>query len=91
MKAGSYLGFDRFGLEFVQPDAERVTCLLRLIERGHGRQLVVSHDTVGCWRGEPFPNAEIQTAALVRGAQASAAPSMRISSPLMCSASSEAR
>jgi phosphotriesterase-related protein len=60
--AGSYLGFDRFGLEFVQPDAERVACLLRLMERGHGRQLVVSHDTVWCWRGQPIPRPEIQSA-----------------------------
>ena len=59
---GSYLGFDRFGLDAVQPDADRVACLVALIEQGHGRQLVVSHDTVWCWRGQPIPSAEIQDA-----------------------------
>lgn len=59
---GSYLGFDRFGLDFVQPDAERVAGLLQLIERGHGRQLVVSHDTVWCWRGQPIPDPAMQQA-----------------------------
>ncbi|MBW2267340.1 MAG: phosphotriesterase [Deltaproteobacteria bacterium] len=54
-RAGSYLGFDRFGLESVHPDAERVASLVKLIQVGAGDRLVVSHDTVWCWRGEPFP------------------------------------
>ena len=56
---GSYLGFDRFGLDMLQPDTERVAALLRLVRAGRGRQVVVSHDTVWCWRGEPIPSAEI--------------------------------
>ncbi len=58
--AGSYLGFDRFGLDMIHPDEERVQSLLRLILGGRGRQLVVSHDTVWCWRGAPIPSREIQ-------------------------------
>ena len=58
-KRGSYLGFDRFGLDMLQPDDERVAALLRLVRAGHGKQLVVSHDTVWCWRGEPIPSREI--------------------------------
>jgi phosphotriesterase-related protein len=54
-RGGSYLGFDRFGLEVVQPDAERVASLVKLIERGAGDRVVVSHDSVFCWRGEPIP------------------------------------
>jgi phosphotriesterase-related protein len=52
-RAGSYLGFDRFGLDMLQPDGERIAALLRLIEAGFGRQVVVSHDSVWCWRGQP--------------------------------------
>jgi phosphotriesterase-related protein len=48
---GSYLGFDRFGLDMIQPDDERVKGLLALLQGGFERQLVVSHDTVWCWRG----------------------------------------
>ncbi len=51
---GTYIGFDRFGLDIIQPDAERVKSLLRLIQRGAGARVVVSHDTVWCWRGEPI-------------------------------------
>ena len=51
---GSYIGFDRFGLDIIHPDAERVKSLLRLIGRGAGERIVVSHDTVWCWRGEPI-------------------------------------
>ena len=52
---GSYLGFDRFGLEILRPDAERVAALLRLLQAGAGDRVVVSHDSVWCWRGEPLP------------------------------------
>ena len=55
-EGGSYLGFDRFGLDMLQPDAKRVESLLRLLRAGRGAQVVVSHDTVWCWRGEPIGN-----------------------------------
>ena len=58
---GSYLGFDRFGLDMLHPDAERVASILRLLRAGRGRQVVVSHDSVWCWRGEPIPSREILT------------------------------
>jgi phosphotriesterase-related protein len=51
---GTYLGFDRFGLDLIHPDAQRVESLLRLIRRGAGKRVVVSHDTVWCWRGQPI-------------------------------------
>jgi phosphotriesterase-related protein len=56
-RGGSYLGFDRFGLDVIHPDAERVKSLLRLLERGAGDRVVVSHDSVWCWRGQPIPPA----------------------------------
>jgi phosphotriesterase-related protein len=56
-RGGSYLGFDRFGLEMLHPDAERVDSLVRLIRAGAGDRVVVSHDSVWCWRGEPIPRA----------------------------------
>ena len=54
---GSYLGFDRFGIGALMPDVERVASLVRLLDRGAGDRVVVSHDSVWCWRGEPFPAA----------------------------------
>jgi phosphotriesterase-related protein len=56
---GSYLGFDRFGLDLIQPDTERVAALVRLLRAGFGRQIVVSHDSVWCWRGEPIPSRDV--------------------------------
>ena len=58
-RGGSYLGFDRFGLDMVEPDKERVASLLKLIERGAGDRVVVSHDSVWCWRGMPIPDPAI--------------------------------
>ena len=48
---GSYLGFDRFGIEIFQSDADRAGSLAKLIDAGFGDRLVVSHDSVWCWRG----------------------------------------
>lgn len=62
---GSYLGFDRFGLEMLQPDAERVEALLKLIRADRGERVVVSHDSVWCWRGQPFPPAIYEQATKV--------------------------
>lgn len=55
---GSYLGFDRFGLAVLQPDAVRVESLLKLLARGAASRVVISHDSVWCWRGQPIPNTE---------------------------------
>jgi phosphotriesterase-related protein len=48
---GAYLGFDRFGLEILHPDRARVAALVGLLGLGFERQIVLSHDTVWCWRG----------------------------------------
>jgi phosphotriesterase-related protein len=52
---GVYLGFDRFGLELLQPDRLRLASLIGLLGIGFERQIVLSHDTVWCWRGRPLP------------------------------------
>ncbi|MCX7863831.1 MAG: hypothetical protein N2423_02150 [Novosphingobium sp.] len=48
---GSYLGFDRFGLEMVLPDSTRVESLARILAAGPGDRVVISHDTVWCALG----------------------------------------
>ena len=57
IKSGSYLGFDRFGLELILPDEERINALVTLLRQGCERQLFISHDSVWCFRGQPFPPA----------------------------------
>lgn len=52
---GSYLGFDRFGLDVLHPDEQRVQSLLALLQKQQERGIVVSHDSVWCTRGAPFP------------------------------------
>ncbi len=52
---GAYLGFDRFGLELLQPDRLRLAALIGLLGIGFEKQIVLSHDTVWCWRGRPLP------------------------------------
>jgi phosphotriesterase-related protein len=48
---GSYVGFDRFGLEQIVPDAVRMKNLKMLADSGHKERIMVSHDTVNCWLG----------------------------------------
>ena len=54
-RGGSYLGFDRFGLDIVFPDEKRVASLAAMIQAGAGDRCLVSHDSVWCWKGQPFP------------------------------------
>ena len=55
LQGGSYLGFDRFGINALHPDEKRIEALVALLKKQHERRLFVSHDSVWCWRGEPFP------------------------------------
>jgi phosphotriesterase-related protein len=48
---GCYLGFDRFGLEFLQPDRLRLASLIGLLGIGFEQQIVLSHDSVACVLG----------------------------------------
>jgi phosphotriesterase-related protein len=48
---GCYLGFDRFGLDFLHPDRLRLAALIGLLGVGFEKQIVLSHDSVACWLG----------------------------------------
>ena len=49
---GSYLGFDRFGMNVVFPDEQRVEALAALLRKQRQKRIVVSHDCVWCMRGD---------------------------------------
>lgn len=51
VNGGAYIGFDRFGLEYVQPDSVRVQSLVKLLNKGFQNQIAISHDSVWCWKG----------------------------------------
>ncbi|MBV9508762.1 MAG: hypothetical protein JO303_00595 [Caulobacteraceae bacterium] len=57
---GAYVGFDRFGIEGICPDDVRVASMMKLLQAGKARQLVVSHDSVWCLRGALFPPAMVE-------------------------------
>ena len=51
---GAYVGFDRFGIETLIKDSERVESVWRMIEAGYVRSLCLSHDaTCAAWLGRP--------------------------------------
>jgi 5-phospho-D-xylono-1,4-lactonase len=57
-RTGVFLGYDCVGKEQYQPDAERVRFILRLVEAGHGRQVLLAGDMarrryLGAWGGGP--------------------------------------
>jgi phosphotriesterase-related protein len=54
-EAGGYLGFDRFGLERIQPDEVRIRSLIAMIEAGFARQMIVSHDCAFHMHGRMMP------------------------------------
>lgn len=53
VEAGSYIGFDRFGMEGGMPDEVRAECLKKLIDAGFLGRLIVSHDSVWYWVNGP--------------------------------------
>jgi phosphotriesterase-related protein len=51
---GAYIGFDRLGIEAMQPDATRVECIAKLVDAGFTDRVCLSHDsTCGGWLGRP--------------------------------------
>jgi phosphotriesterase-related protein len=57
VNGGAYIGFDRFGLEQIQPDTTRVASLVKLLDKGFQNQIAISHDSVWCWKGRMIPDA----------------------------------
>lgn len=45
MKRGSYIGMDRFGLDFFLPTEKRIETVAALCAMGYAGQMVLSHDT----------------------------------------------
>jgi phosphotriesterase-related protein len=41
---GAFIGCDRFGMQALLPDAERIATITKLIDDGHIEQLLLSHD-----------------------------------------------
>ena len=48
---GAYVGFDRFGLEVFNSDANRMRNLKQMIDAGYRDRMIVSQDKVNCWLG----------------------------------------
>ena len=53
LKKGSFLGFDRFGMETILPDETRVASVIKLINAGYVSRIILSHDSVWYWKGGP--------------------------------------
>lgn len=60
---GSYLGFDRFGMEHVGRDSDRIRMLRALLDAGYADRIVLSHDaavfsrvTPPSWRAAHVPD-----------------------------------
>jgi phosphotriesterase-related protein len=60
---GSFLGFDRFGMQHMGADESRIRTLLTLLDEGLGSQIVLSHDaaffsrvTPPSWRAANAPD-----------------------------------
>ena len=51
---GSYIGFDRLGIETILPDDIRMKNIVSLVNEGHGRHVCLSHDSVCNWLGRPI-------------------------------------
>jgi len=50
-RRGVYVGFDRFGIEIFNSDANRMKNVKQMIDAGLRDHVLMSHDTVNCWLG----------------------------------------
>jgi phosphotriesterase-related protein len=62
---GAYVGFDRFGVEGICPDAERTASLLQLLGAGVEQHMIISQDSVWCLRGRMLPKDRMEAMAKV--------------------------
>ena len=51
LKRGAFVGFDRVGLEHRSDDEAKLGVVTALVAMGYERQVVLSHDNVGCMHG----------------------------------------
>ena len=68
MDNGSTIGMDRFGMEHVLPDEQRVRTVVSLLELGYADRMVLSHDaafyshvTPPSWRARSAPHWKMDT------------------------------
>lgn len=68
LKTGVTIGFDRFGIQGLvgaPMDEERVETLVKLLELGYEKQIMLSHDSINYWMGRD-PVMSEQVAELVK-------------------------
>ncbi len=51
LKRGAFIGFDRVGIEAWTDDHTKIGVLAGLLAMGYEKQIVLSHDNVGCYHG----------------------------------------
>ena len=51
MDKGAYIGCDRFGLDFILAEKLRLATVIGLCGIGYANQIVLSHDSVACFKG----------------------------------------
>jgi phosphotriesterase-related protein len=63
---GSYVGFDRFGIETLISDEKRIESVCKMVDAGYTRSICLSHDSTCTWLGRPiFGGHQIVTAAMI--------------------------
>lgn len=63
---GAFVGFDRFGISIIITDAVRVKNVLKLAQAGYTERILLSHDSIVCWKGRPVPYANSLDEALAQ-------------------------
>lgn len=68
LQTGVKIGFDRFGIQKLVGapfDEERIETLLKLLEEGYEKQIMLSHDSITHWMGR-YPEMSDEVASLVK-------------------------
>lgn len=54
LQKGTFISFDRFGLNIFMPDTIRTNTLIDLLGKGYEKQIMLSHDCIINWLGRDF-------------------------------------
>ncbi|WP_106497891.1 phosphotriesterase family protein [Lentibacillus sp. Marseille-P4043] len=68
LQTGVKIGFDRFGIQKLvgaPMDEERIETLVKLLDEGYEKQIMLSHDSINYWLGR-YPEMSEEVAYLVR-------------------------
>jgi len=60
LEKGTYIAFDRMGIELIFPDALTKACVIALVSMGYANKILISHDHISSYLGKSLPRSTME-------------------------------